>query len=97
MPTTEEYVTELETALRLIASVRDHHAEHGVYPEGTVDADNQCFDDWAGDTAEAALREKCPECGHNMEATGPGGEYHLCPSCHYDSSPWDDGDDEDED
>jgi hypothetical protein len=42
-------------ALREIVRARDYHAEHGIYPPGTVDRANQCFDDWAADLAEAVL------------------------------------------
>lgn len=42
-------------ALRTIRDARDHHANHGEYPEGTVDPDYQCFDDWAADVAAKAL------------------------------------------
>ena len=33
------------------------------------------------------VAEPCPECGAETEATGPGGEYRLCPVCRWDGSP----------
>jgi len=33
------------------------------------------------------VKEPCPECGAETEATGPGGEYRLCPVCRWDGSP----------
>ena len=42
-------------ALREIVRARDYHAEHGIYPPGTVDRANQCFDDWAADLADVVL------------------------------------------
>ena len=42
-------------ALKKISSARDYHAEHGEYPPRTVQPD-QCFDDWAADIAEQAIR-----------------------------------------
>lgn len=41
-------------ALEKIAQARDYHAEHGIYPKNTVDADQE-FDDWAADIASTAL------------------------------------------
>ena len=41
-------------ALREIVRARDYHAEHGIYPPGTVRLD-QCFDDWAADLADVVL------------------------------------------
>ena len=46
--------TPQQKALRAIVAARDHHAEHGTYPEGTVSGD-QAFDDWAADLAQQAL------------------------------------------
>lgn len=42
-------------ALREIVRARDYHATHGIYPPGTVDRANQCFDDWAADLADVVL------------------------------------------
>lgn len=42
-------------ALREIVRARDYYAEHGIYPPGTVDRENQCFDDWAADLADVVL------------------------------------------
>jgi len=42
-------------ALREIVRARDYHAEHGIYPPGTVDRADQCFDDWAADLAGYVL------------------------------------------
>lgn len=47
----------MKKALLTIKHARDHHAEHGEYPEGTVGKD-QCFDDWAADLAGKALAEE---------------------------------------
>lgn len=45
----------VRAALVRIAWARDWHAEHGVYPKGTLGED-QSFDDWAADVAERALK-----------------------------------------
>lgn len=42
-------------ALREIVRARDYHAEHGIYPPGTVSQADQSFDDWAADLAEVVL------------------------------------------
>lgn len=46
----------LQAAARKVIWVRDYHADHGYYPPNTVDLDNQCFDDWAADLLDKALR-----------------------------------------
>jgi hypothetical protein len=46
--------TILREALRQILAARDHCAEFGDYPAGTL-AEGQAFDDWAADLAERAL------------------------------------------
>jgi hypothetical protein len=47
-------MTALRRALLAIAYARDYHAEHGAYPPGWLGPE-QAFDDWAADTAVAAL------------------------------------------
>lgn len=42
-------------ALERIRVARDYHALQGEYPECYGIGDDQCFDDWAADIAEAVL------------------------------------------
>ena len=42
-------------ALKAISAAVDYCREHGSYPEGTVVKDEQGFDDWAADLADAAI------------------------------------------
>ena len=51
-----ECIHGLVTALTTIMAARDYHAEQGQYPEGTLQPD-QCFDDWAADVSDKALRQ----------------------------------------
>jgi len=46
----------LKAAAQEIVDARDYHADTGEYPEGTVDEDNQCFDDWAADVLSGAIK-----------------------------------------
>ena len=45
----------IEDAAFEIIRARDHNAEFGAYPEGTLGAD-QAFDDWAADLLDAAIK-----------------------------------------
>jgi hypothetical protein len=48
---------ELTLAARAVVYQRDYCAEHGEYDASTFHPDaDQCFDDWAADILEAALR-----------------------------------------
>lgn len=48
---------QLGVALQRIREARDFHAEHGRYPVGVATGD-KCFDDWAADLADEALKEE---------------------------------------
>lgn len=53
-------LVEARAALRTIMDARDHWAEHGEFPPGLIDTDNQCFDDWAADLASSVLDGTAP-------------------------------------
>lgn len=48
-------VQALSDALKTIRNARDYHSEHGHYPKKGP-KDDQCFDDWAADIADNALK-----------------------------------------
>ena len=73
----------LSRALIQITKARDHNADYGEYPKGLLGED-QAFDDWAADLAEAALSDAgSPECGHSAcrQAWIDGDEDALCGLC----------------
>jgi len=57
-PTIDEPADVLRLALSVIQQARDYHADAGEYPPGTVDRDNQEFDDWAADLCSVVLGDK---------------------------------------
>ena len=49
----------LAVALNKIVRARDHHADHASYPTPpNGPTEDQCFDDWAAEVAEAALKQE---------------------------------------